>query len=78
MNRFTNNNCDGSGPCKPGEVRLLPLGSSPHHGNIILCEYCFHREISCRQERNRKLAADCAFKLPLWTDCEIYGQEVTR
>ena len=58
--------CDGSGPCSALEVRLLPLGSIPDHGNIILCRYCFEREIAYRRVRNLNLAKDCAFKLPLW------------
>lgn len=67
--------CDGSGPCDPGRVRVLPIGPSPHHGNLILCRCCFERELAYRLERNRELSTDCAFKLPKWTDCEIYGEE---
>lgn len=60
--------CDGSGPCHPGQVRVLPLGSNPHHGNLILCRSCFGREIRYRRARNFTLAADCAFALPMWED----------
>lgn len=66
------NNCDGSGPHWPGNVRVLPLGSTPHHGNLILCRLCFEREIRYRKERNLELAQDCAFKLPAWETLKIY------
>lgn len=69
----TNNNCDGSGPHTMGEVRLLPLGSSPHHGSLILCRACFEHEIAYRKERNRDLSKDCAFKLPEWASLQVYG-----
>jgi hypothetical protein len=67
--------CDGSGPCAAGQVRLLPLGSIPDHGNLILCASCFANEIRYRRERNLDLAPDCRFKLPLWSECEVYGEE---
>ena len=68
--------CDGSGPCAYGQVRVLPMGPSPHHGNVILCMSCFNKEIAWRRERNTELAKDCQFKLPAWTDLQVYGQEV--
>ena len=68
-----NNNCDGSGTHTPGEVRVLPLGNDPNHGNLILCRWCFNREIVFRKERNRELAKDCHFKVPDWQDLEIYN-----
>jgi hypothetical protein len=68
-----NDNCDGSGPCQPGEVRVLPLGSNPHHGNLILCYLCFLREMAFRAERNEKLSKDCAFDLPQWINLKVYG-----
>lgn len=64
--------CDGSGPCAFGEVRLLPLGHSEHHGNLILCRHCFDHELLYRRERNRDLSKDCAFDLPAWNHCKIY------
>lgn len=67
--------CDGSGPCDPGTVRVLPLGSNPDHGNLILCRCCFERELAFRRERNRELAADCAFALPAWESLAVYGEE---
>lgn len=68
---YHNNNCDGSGPCVEGQVRLLPIGGE---ANVILCAACFRREIRWRVERNRELSPDCQFKLPAWTDCKVYGQ----
>lgn len=68
-----NDNCDGSGPCELGEVRVLPLGSSPHHGNLILCSTCFEREIKYRRERNQELSKDCQYSLPSWWDCKVYN-----
>ncbi len=70
---MTNPLCDGSGPCHPGEVRVLPLGSSPHHGNMILCWLCFVREKQWRKERNEDLSLDCAFDLPAWESLTVYG-----
>jgi hypothetical protein len=66
--------CDGSGPCNQvdPEVRVLPVGSIPDHGNMILCSVCFRREINWRRERNQELGKDCQFKLPAWEDCEVY------
>ena len=66
--------CDGSGPCDPGRVRVLPAGGD---ANMILCRCCFERELAFRRERNKELAADCAFDLPGWLTCEIYGEAVT-
>lgn len=69
-----NPNCDGSGPCHPGRVRVLPTGSQPHHGNMILCGQCFSREIAWRKERNRELGKDCQFQLPTWGSLKPYGE----
>ena len=69
---MTNNNCDGSGPCAPGEVRFLPLGKVAHYGVIILCRSCWAREIAWRRGRNRELSPDCAFDLPAWADLDVY------
>ena len=65
----TNPNCDGSGPCSFGEVRTLPTGGD---NNAILCRSCFNSEIAFRQERNKQLSPDCAFKLPTWDSLEVY------
>lgn len=68
---MNNNNCDGSGPCDMGEVRVLPTGGD---SNAILCRRCFNREIAFRQDRNRDLAKDCQFQLPAWSTLKVYGQ----
>jgi hypothetical protein len=68
-----NNNCDGSGPCHPGAVRLLPTGNM---SNAIYCRYCFEREMSWRKERNRDLGHAYQFKLPEWDSLNIYSTEV--
>ena len=70
---MNNPNCDGSGPCDMGEVRVLPTGGD---SNAILCRFCFEREIAFRGFRNRDLSKDCAFKLPTWETLKVYGQEV--
>lgn len=66
-----NPNCDGSGPCLPGQVRVLPTGGD---SSAILCRSCFNREIAYRRDRNRELAKDCAFALPQWEQLKIYGE----
>lgn len=65
-----NDMCDGSGPCTPGIVRVLPYGGD---GNLILCLSCFNREIAWRKERNKQLSKDCQFKLPFWNELRIYN-----
>lgn len=71
----TDNNwdCGGSGPHTPGEVRKLPHGKEPHHGNSILCRACWQKEIKFRRERNRELEAFAQFDLPRWEDAEVYN-----
>jgi hypothetical protein len=69
----TNNNCDGSGPCEAGEVRVLTTGGQ---SNAILCRECFRREIEYRRERNRELGSEFQFELPAWGSLRVYGQEV--
>lgn len=61
-----------------GEVRVLPLGASPYHGNLILCLNCFNHELAYRRSRNRDLAKDCAFRRPAWETLEVYGAEVAK
>jgi hypothetical protein len=70
-----NANCDGSGPCSPGQVRLLPTGRG---GNAILCHACFVREVLWRQQRNRELGAAGQFDTPAWSQCEVYGDNVNN
>jgi len=66
--------CDGN-HCgsSQGEVRLLPLGSDGHHGNLILCRSCHRHELTFRRDRNREFAEECKFDLPEWSTLEIYG-----
>ena len=72
---MNNWNCEGSGPHCAGEVRLLPLGSIPDHGNLILCRNCFNREIAYRDKRNLSLAPADRFQLPAWDSLKVYGEE---
>lgn len=69
---MNNCNCDGSGPHSGPEVRVLPLGKNPHHGNLILCRNCHARELEWRKERNPELAEDCRYDLPAWESLEVY------
>lgn len=69
---MSNPNCDGSGPCLSGPVRVLPTGGD---SNAILCWSCFNREIAFRIERNRELSENCKFDLPEWGSLAIYGKE---
>ena len=64
------NNCDGSGPHEPGDVRVLPTGGD---GNMILCRNCYEREIRYRVDRNRELGDFAKFALPAWEALKIYG-----
>jgi hypothetical protein len=68
-----NSYCDGGRCVAPdGEVRVLPLGAIPDHGNMILCQACFMFEMQYRKERNRTLGKDCQFKIPAWEDLKVY------
>lgn len=69
-----NPNCDGS-HClsETGEVRLLPLGAKPEHGNLIMCHTCFIYEMGWRADQNA--AWECInYDLPAWQDLEVYKQ----
>ena len=70
---MNNPNCDG-GVCKSaaGEVRVLPLGKDPNHGNLILCLGCFNHEMFWRRDRNRELGKDCKFDILKWEDLKVY------
>jgi hypothetical protein len=73
MNKtMTNPNCDGGGPCRPGQVRKLPLGGG---ANTILCRSCFDREIAYRKECNKQIAPELRFGLPKFEDLEVYNPE---
>lgn len=66
-----NPNCDGSGPCRLGEVRVLPSGGD---SNLILCRNCFNSEIRYRIDRNNSLAKENRFDIPHWSSLKIYGE----
>lgn len=68
-----NNNCDGEGPHVAGEVHVLPHGADPHHGNSILCRWCWAKEMSFRIERNRELAADARYDILTFEEGKVYG-----
>jgi hypothetical protein len=67
--------CNGSGPHRGDEVRLLPHTKTPLHGNDILCRACFEREIEYRRERNRSLGDFAKYDTPAWEDCKLYETE---
>jgi hypothetical protein len=64
-----NNDCNGSGPHTPGEVRVLPTGGG---GNDILCRSCWARELQYRRERNVSLRAYAKFDLLPWESAKVY------
>jgi len=67
-----NPNCDGN-HCRysTSEVRVLSTGGS---SNAILCRACFEYELAWRKDRNKKLAKEVCFKLPLWESLPVYGE----
>lgn len=67
-----NPNCCG-GHClfDEGEVRVLPLGKIPDHGNLILCRYCFEHEMNYRRDRNRELSREAQFQIPTWDSLKV-------
>ena len=71
--RRYNPDCDG-GQCREstGEVRQLPFGATPDHGNVIVCRTCFEYEIRWRGERNRLLDPAVRFALPAWSTLRVY------
>lgn len=72
--KASNPNCNGEHCVNiTGEVRLLPLGKQPDHGNLILCRTCFNHEIAWRKQRNLELADSAAFSLPKWEDLKVYN-----
>ena len=64
-----NNDCNGSGPHTPGEVRVMPYGGG---GNDILCRACWQRALAYRRDRNRELGDFAQFKLPAWETAKVY------
>ncbi len=65
------NTCD-HGHQTTEEVRVLPLGRSPHHGNLILCRRHYQREMTYRRERARETGAD-KWEFPEWDTLDVYG-----
>lgn len=70
-----NLNCNGSGPHAAGEVRVMPMGNEPMHGNLILCRSCWQHEIEWRRQRNIGLGDFAKFDLPQWDSAPIYGDD---
>jgi hypothetical protein len=70
-----NNNCNGSGPHAPGEVRLMPYGGG---ANDILCRVCWQRALADRRERNRTLEDFAQFKIPAWETAQVYDTRPVR
>ena len=70
--RAVNNDCNGSGPHTPGEVRVMPHSNEPLHGNDILCRACWNREIDYRIDRNDELGNHSQDGLPVWADSKVY------
>jgi hypothetical protein len=66
-----NPNCDGSGPHRGMEVRVLPFPG----GNLLLCASCLERETRWRIERNRELSPDVRYPLPAWDSLRVYEEE---
>lgn len=61
------NDCNGTGPHTPGEVRAMPCGGG---ANAILCRRCWENELAFREERNKNVF--CKFDLPKWEKGEVY------
>jgi hypothetical protein len=58
---MTNANCDGSGPCTPGLVRVLPLAGNEV---LYLCYRCYVREMVWRRLRNADLSLEAIYDVP--------------
>jgi hypothetical protein len=69
LQNFLSNSCDGNGPHGGKDIRVLPIGGD---SNLLVCHYCFVREIDYRIERNRGLSNECKFDLPSWKNLKIY------
>ena len=54
--------------CK--ETRVLPYPN----GNIICGRKGYFREISWRKDRNKELAKEAQYSLPLWEDLRVYDK----
>lgn len=64
------NNCDGGGPHRPGEVRVYPIGGG---GNLILCQACWAHEVGFEIERLRAARVpNSEWNLLKWEDAQVY------
>ena len=59
--------CDGAGPHARGLIRKLPLGGG---ANLLVCAFCFEKEIAYRKDRNMHLAVENRFELPDFAELE--------
>jgi hypothetical protein len=67
--------CDGAGPHDPTDgLRVLPLSTDPHHGNLILCRACWDHENAWRRERNSQLEPGAQFATQSWSSGRRYGE----
>ena len=58
-----------------GEIRALPVGFDPYHGNMLVCRSHYHAELQFRRERARQTGAD-KWKFPAWDDLEVVYERV--
>ncbi len=65
------NNCDGGGPHRSGEVRVFPVGGS---GNLILCRACYGHEIGFEMDRQRDQGVPNSQWItpPKWEELKVY------
>lgn len=67
------NNCDGGGPHRFGEVRVYPIGRS---GNLILCRGCFAHEVGFEIDRLKAARIpNNKWDLLRWEDARVYKGE---
>ena len=67
------NTCDHDHDTKE-EIRRLPMGSEPGHGNILCCKKHYQEEIAFRKGRNKEVWTP--FDLPKWEDLDIYSEAI--
>lgn len=70
------NTCDHNHQT-PGEIRQLPIGFDPHHGNMLVCRRHFEAEIEYRRERAKFTGAD-KWRFPKWEDLTIESAPASR
>lgn len=68
------NNCDGGGPHRSGEVRVYPIGGG---GNLILCQACYGHEVGFEMDRQRDQGVPNSQWVtpPKWEDLKVYKEE---